>query len=106
MRKYISAIVLTATLAGSTAACAGQLRMYDSRQDYYRWDRGEERYYRAYLAQRRRPYVEFRRLNRREQQRYWEWRRSSRDFRDDRDRYRSGDRRDRDRGGDRYRDRR
>jgi hypothetical protein len=104
MRKYIGTLILAATLAGSTAACAGPLRVYDSpRQDYYRWNSGEERYYRSYLAERRRSYVEFRRLNRREQQRYWEWRHSRRDGRDNdrnRDRYREPDR-DRDRDRDR-----
>ena len=48
MRKYIGTILLAAALAGSSAACAGQLRVYDSPgRDHYRWDSGEERYYRA-----------------------------------------------------------
>ena len=101
MRKYIGTILLAAALAGSSAGCAGHLRVYDSpRPDYYRWDGGEERYYRSYLAERRRAYIEFRRLNWRDQQRYWEWRRSRPD-----PRYADRDRRDRDHDLDRDRDR-
>ena len=110
MRKYIATLgmlVLAATLAGTTSACAGQYRVYgQQRQDYNRWDRGEERYYRAYLAERRLPYIEFRRLNRWEQERYWEWRRSVRDLRDRDGRYRGRDGRDWDRDRDRDWDRR
>ena len=95
MRKYIGTMLLAVTFAGS--ACAGSLRVYDGpRRDYYSWNSGEEAYYRAYLAERRRAYVEFRRLNRRDQERYWDWRNSHRDSRD-RDRDRDRDRRDRDR---------
>jgi hypothetical protein len=106
MRKYIGIIILAAILAGSNSACAGQLRVYDSpRQDYHRWDRAEDRYYRLYLSERRLPYIEFRRLNRRDQERYWEWRHSRRDPRygdRDRGRYRGRDRdSDRDRDWDR-----
>jgi hypothetical protein len=75
MRPYIGTLLITAALAGSSAACVGRVRIYDSpRQDYHRWNRGEERFYHAYLAERRRPYVEFGRLNQHEQEEYWEWR--------------------------------
>ena len=83
MRKYIGTMLIAATLAGPGVAYAAQGREFGAqRQDYNRWDRGEERFYRAYLAERRFRYIEFRRLNRWQQQRYWEWRRSVRDFRD------------------------
>ena len=81
MRKYIGTMLIAATLAVPGVAYAGQGRVFrEQRQDYNRWDRGEERFYRAYLAQRRLRYIEFRRLNRWQQERYWEWRRSVRDF--------------------------
>jgi len=100
MRRYIGTMLIAASLAAPGVAYAAQGRVYrEQRQDYYRWDRGEERLYRAYLAERRMRYIEFRRLNRWQQQRYWEWRRSVRDFRD-RNRNRFGDR-DPDRGRDR-----
>jgi hypothetical protein len=81
-------MLIAATIAGSSAACLGRVRVYDTpRQDYHRWDRAEERSYRAYLAERRQAYVEFQRLSRREQDEYWEWRHSRGDRdRDDRDR--------------------
>jgi len=102
MRKYIGTMLIAASLAAPGVAYAAQGRVYgEQRQDYNRWDRGEERFYRAYLAERRMRYIEFRRLNRWQQQRYWEWRRSVRDFRDRDNRYRGRDQRD----GDRYRNR-
>jgi hypothetical protein len=75
MRGYIGTMLIAATLAGSTAACVGRVRIYDTpRQDYHRWNRGEERFYRVYLGERHREYVDFRRLNQRDQEEYWEWR--------------------------------
>ena len=54
MRQYIGTILLATTLAGSSAACAGQLRVYDTpRQDYHRWNGDEDRYYRVYPSERR-----------------------------------------------------
>ena len=109
MRKYIGTMLIAATLAAPGVAYAGQGRVIvEQRQDYNGWDRGEERFYRAYLAERRLPYIAFRRLNRWQQARYWEWRRSVRDFRNRDNRYRDRDRRDgdRNRGWDRYGDRR
>jgi hypothetical protein len=75
MRQYIGSLLIGLTLVGSASACVARVRVYDEpRRDYHRWDGGEERAYRAYLAERRREYVEFRRLNKREQEEYWEWR--------------------------------
>ena len=98
MKHYLGAMFLAVALAGSSAACAGHVRVYEGPvRASYSWDSGEERFYRAYLAQRRQAYIEFRRLSRRDQDRYWEWRRSNRDSRDrDRD-YRRDRDRDRDR---------
>jgi hypothetical protein len=120
MRTYIATIgafMVAATLAGTTAACAGQFRVYDSprvddgpRQGYG-WNGVEERYYRAYLTERRLPYIEFGRLSPREQRGFWEWRRAGGRYRVwDGGRYQDGDRyrdrardTDRDRGRDRER---
>ena len=74
MRTLAGAFLLTATLAGSLA-CTGTVRIYDEpRRDYHRWDDREERAYRAYLAERRLQYREFKSLERREQEEYWAWR--------------------------------
>jgi hypothetical protein len=105
MRKYLGTMLLAAMFAAPGMAYAGQGRIYrEQRQDYNRWDRGEERFYRAYLAEHRMRYIEFRRLNRWQQQRYWQWRRSIRDFRD-LDRRNRLDQRDGDRNRDWDRDR-
>jgi hypothetical protein len=91
MRQYIGTLLIGLTLAGSASACVGSVRVYDeSRRDYHRWNGDEERFYRVYLSERRRPYIEFRRLNQREQEDYWEWRHSRER---DRDRDRDRDRR-------------
>jgi len=81
MRQLISALLVATALAGS-AACSGRIRVYDEpRRDYHRWNGGEERAYRAWLAERRRVYLEFRLLDRRDQEEYWEWRHSHPDRR-------------------------
>jgi hypothetical protein len=68
------ALLLTAVLAGS-AGCAARVRVYDApHRDYHRWNDGEERAYRAYLAERHREYRAYRDLNRAEQDEYWQWR--------------------------------
>ena len=83
MRQYIGTLLIGLTLAGSASACVGRVRVYDEpRRDYHRWDGGEERFYRVYLSERRRPYIEFKRLNQREQEEYWEWRHSREGDRD------------------------
>ena len=90
MRRYLHFFLLAATLIGPSAACTA--RIYDEpRRDYHHWDAREDRAYRAYLVERRREYVEFKRLNRRDQDEYWEWRHSHPD--QDRDRDRDRDRR-------------
>jgi hypothetical protein len=102
MRKSIGSMLLVVSLTGSGVGCAGQFRVYDTpRQDYHRWNREEDRYYRVYLSERRMPFIEFRRLNSRDQEDYWAWRHSRGDQRFDnrnrRDRDRDRDDRERDR---------
>ena len=76
MRQLISALLVAVALAGS-AACTGRVRIYDEpRHDYHRWNGGEERAYRAWLAERHREYREFRLIDRHDQEEYWEWRHS------------------------------
>ena len=81
MRQLISALLVATALAGSVG-CAARVRIYDEpRHDYHRWNSGEERAYRAYLAERRREYIEFSRLERRDQEDYWEWRHNHPNYR-------------------------
>lgn len=52
-----------------------ELRFYDrEHRDHHRWDAHEDRAYRSYLEGRHKSYVEFRRLRREHQRRYWHWR--------------------------------
>jgi len=51
------------------------IRVYDrDHRDYHRWNRVEDRRYRAYLAERHERYLAFRRANRQRQIAYWRWR--------------------------------
>ena len=53
----------------------GQTRWFDrEHRDYHRWNRGEDARYRQFLAERRRPFVGFRRAGRPLQLEYWQWR--------------------------------
>jgi hypothetical protein len=79
--RYFASIVLTAALFAATvgSGCAMRattgVRIYDrDRRDYHNWDDREDRAYRQYLAERRENYREYSRLNRREQNDYWNWR--------------------------------
>ena len=52
-----------------------QIRVYDRyHRDYHNWDDREDRAYRGYFVEQRRPYRVYRRLNRPEQRQYWVWR--------------------------------
>ena len=80
-RRILLAFTLITTLGGvvlvpATASAQGvELRFYDrSHRDHHRWDRDEDRRYRAYLAERHRRYLAFQRASRQRQREYWRWR--------------------------------
>ena len=78
MRQIVSSLLVSAVLVGS-AACSGSIRVYDEpHRDYHRWNGGENRYYRVWLGERHMEYREFNRLERRDQDEYWQWRHSHR----------------------------
>jgi len=86
MRRYFSAVLITAALAGPMSACTAEVRIYDApHRDSHRWNESEERAYRLYLQTRHREYVEFQRLSRSEQEEYWEWRHAHHDRDKDRE---------------------
>ena len=84
-RRTLSAFTLVAAIGGSAllpaTATAGEgggpavtIRLFDrSHRDYHRWDRQEDTRYRAYLAERHRRYIAFRRASRQRQIAYWRW---------------------------------
>jgi hypothetical protein len=77
MRKYIGLTLVLATLAVPMTACTGEVEFYDAPHHEYRhWDRHEEHEYRVYLEERHHEYVKFDRLNQRDQDDYWMWRRA------------------------------
>jgi len=81
MLRRLAALLVLGVLTAPAFACA--VAVYDQpRGDYHRWNSGEERAYRAYLLEVHRPYVEFKVLDRGEQERYWEWRHAHPDRRD------------------------
>ena len=52
-----------------------KLRVYDAKhKDYHEWTPDEDRTYRGYLSERHEEYREFGKLNRSQQDDYWEWR--------------------------------
>jgi hypothetical protein len=53
------------------------IRLFDSNRNarhYHAYDDNEDRQYRQYLTQRRRPYLAFQEQNERQQQQYWQYR--------------------------------
>ena len=79
LRSRLCRTVLLATVLGAPLACTTVVRpgerLHDrDRDDYHVWNEGEERAYRAYLAERHREYVDYHRLNRHDQADYWHWR--------------------------------
>jgi hypothetical protein len=81
-RKTFGALTLAAAIGGSVLFPASALakssvviRFYDNgHRDYHRWDRAEDRRYRAYLAERHQRYLAFQRASRQRQIAYWRWR--------------------------------
>jgi hypothetical protein len=82
IRRTFFAFTLVAAIGGSalfaTPALAKPtvvIRYYDrDHRDYHRWNRVEDRRYRAYLAERHRRYLAFQRASRQRQIAYWRWR--------------------------------
>ncbi|MGH9409540.1 MAG: hypothetical protein ACRD1V_08800 [Vicinamibacterales bacterium] len=91
MRRILSVVLLSVGLSAFTfapatasartidAESAAQaritIRVYDPfRHDYHNWDRREESTYRAYLAERHRSYIAYRRQSLAQRRAYWRWR--------------------------------
>jgi hypothetical protein len=91
LRLGVMSLALAVGLPLATVGCAEHhyYRAYDPYyNDYHRWDRHEDAYYRKWIVETHRRRVDYRRLNRAEQREYWAWRHNhGRDHRDyDRDR--------------------
>jgi hypothetical protein len=82
-RHYLGSLFLIAALSAPaiTAGCAARagygVRVYDrDHHDYHNWDNREDQAYRRYLGERHEDYRDFSKLNRNEQNDYWNWRHS------------------------------
>jgi hypothetical protein len=95
-KRHLSAILLVAAIALPVASigCAehtGYYRAHDPyHNDYHNWSPDEDVYYRQwYGANYHDQYRDYRKLNKEEQKRYWDWRHSDagrdRDHSHDRD---------------------
>lgn len=85
--RYLSSFVLGVALLLSIG-CAEQhgYRVYDPYyHDYHHWDRHEDVYYRQWEAEHHRQDRDFHRLDRDDQQAYWNWRHSHGDHDRDHD---------------------
>ncbi len=82
IRRTFGALTLAAAIGGSvlvptpaSAESSVTIRFYDrDHHDYHRWNREEDRRYRAYLAERHERYLAFQRASRQRQIAYWRWR--------------------------------
>src|SRR5271155_876848 len=86
--RYLSTILLTATIVAPLTLSAmaapqddkrheekAKERYYDKHhKDYHDWDDREQSSFQIYLTENHRPVVEFRTLKVDDQQRYWDWR--------------------------------
>ena len=90
LKKTLSALTVMAALGASAllpATASAQdrdhdrdrqlqeRRIYDrTHRDYHNWNGDEDRMYREYLNDHHRRYVEFSRMNKKQQRAYWQWR--------------------------------
>jgi len=90
--RWLSSLLLGAALISPliTTGCAerGYYRVYDPYyRDYHRWDPDEGRYYHQWTAENHREDRDFRKLDRDDQKRYWDWRHNHSDHDHDNDRH-------------------
>ena len=61
--------------------CHSTYRVYDPyHNDYHRWDNHETVYYHQWVVENHRDDRDFRKLNKDEQKRYWDWRHEHHDY--------------------------
>lgn len=73
----IAALSAPAFTTGCAARAEYSVRVYDrDHHEYHNWDNSEDQAYRRYLRERHEHYRDFSKLNRNEQNDYWNWRHS------------------------------
>jgi hypothetical protein len=86
MRKILGTGLSLVLLMIATSSCATRVtagyRAYDpGYRDYHVWGPSESAYYNRWAVETHRRNRDYRRLNRREQREYWNWRHNHRDGR-------------------------
>jgi hypothetical protein len=73
-----AALLLAVALPLTNTSCAGHVyRVYDPyHNDYHAWDDHEAVYYNRWLDENHREHRDYRKLNKEDQKRYWDWRHS------------------------------
>ena len=80
--QRISPAICLALLVLAGCASHATVRVYDPYyHDYHAWNDHEVVYYRQWVAETRRPYRDFRKLQPPEQREYWAWRHNHPDHR-------------------------
>ena len=80
MKRFLilSALVLSTTLIGPVVAqsrAPQEKRYYDkSGKDYHTWNANEDRAYRSYVTEQHQQYRDFNKVNKNQQQQYFNWR--------------------------------
>jgi hypothetical protein len=85
--RLFSGLLISTLALGTIVATGCPEHRYQTNNPYYGYSgyyRGEDPYYRQWLAERRYNYIEYNRLNSERQRQYWEWRnQNNASFRDD-----------------------
>ena len=79
MYKFANVLLLAVALAGPMQMLhAADVKVYvDAKHhDKHEWNDDEDKRYRSYMEEHHRKYVEFQKLNHKDQDAYWEWRHS------------------------------
>ncbi|MGB7283296.1 MAG: hypothetical protein WBE13_13615 [Candidatus Acidiferrum sp.] len=79
LKEYLGPLVLSAAMLAPvlTSGCAARATYYDSNyRDYHHWDDREDHAYRVWLSDRHYEYRDFKKLNKDQQNDYWNWRHS------------------------------
>jgi ribulose kinase len=76
MYKFLNILMLGAALTAPVAIA--QERHYEDKahHDSHTWNSDEDQRYRSYLREHHKKYREFNRMNRKDQDNYWNWRHS------------------------------
>ena len=79
MKKFLNVLLFATALSGPISMMhAADVKVYvDAKHhDRHEWNADEDKRYHAYMEEHHHKYVEFQKLNKHDQDAYWEWRHS------------------------------